>query len=497
MIASHKIIKNTFAMYSQTIISIFVGLFSTRFVLASLGIDDFGIYGLVGSIVVWLSFLNGSMASATQRFLSYHREKDDVQTIFSNTIIVHFCIGIIFVLGIELIGFLFLDELNIPLERKPVAHFLLHCSVLSTFFSVISTPYSALINAKENMSFISICSIFFSFCQLGIAIILAHISFDKLKFYGVMLAFCVILDISAKRIFCAIKYKKIKFNMKYMDKIVIKKMLSFSAWNFLDSVTSIIKFQGMPFLLNLFFGVALNATYTIANQVLAKVSSFSWNLMTAASPQIVSGIAEHNLERSKQLAISACKISFFLVSLFSVPLILNMNFILELWLVQVPKYASSFCIIVLLIEMLNNLCRGLDILVEAKGNISIFKCFMGLANLIAFPIAYVLLKIGNSPYSIFAGLAASALFVLIIRAYFAKFHTNISLLNYLFEILKVVFLICIVFIMIYFLHFNNEMTKLILTTLLSSVLLCCGLWFVLNEREKNLVKSIANKILPR
>lgn len=485
-------------MYLKTIVNIAVGLFTTRYVLEALGLDDFGIFGLVGSVIGLLGFLNSTMAGGTQRFLSYHRKQSDLNSIFTASIILHFIIGIAVVILLEIGGFLFLETLNIHTERMAMAHFVFHCVVATTFFSIISTPYQALINANEDIYFLSIFSTFETFAKLGIAFLLFIAPYDRLGTYAIATMILSILMRTIQRIFCKIRYPKVVFSSKFMDKDLTKKMIAFSGWNFFDSICYISRIKGLPILVNLFFGTAMNAVFNIVTQVVTHISTFSFTLSRASAPQIISGMADKNLERPKILAISSCKLQLFLVSLFGIPLILNIDYVLLIWLKNVPEYLSGLCCLALLNEIMINLSRGLGSLIDGKGYIRGYKISMGFSNLIVLPLAYIFLKINHSPYAVYMALFVLPVFNNISRIYFAHRHVNLNVPHYLKEISKVLATVITAFLCTWatmpLTTNHSPLAALILTTTISSALMLTGFWLALNPKEREFAKGLWRKI---
>jgi O-antigen/teichoic acid export membrane protein len=486
------------AMYLKTIVNICVGLLTTRYVLEALGVDDFGIFGLVGSVIGLLGFLNSAMAGATQRFLSCHRNQGNLNSVFSASVILHFLIGIFVVVWLEIGGFLFLGMLNIYADRMAMAHFTFHCVAATIFFSIILTPYEALINANEDMSYMAVFSMIEAFIKLGIAFFLFATPYDRLGTYAVsMMALAIIMRIT-QVIFCKIRYPKVFFLWRYIDKTLIQKMLSFSSWNLLESVCSIFRVQGLPIIANMFFGTTVNVVLNLTNQVTTGLSAFSFTLSQASAPQIVSGIASQNLDSSKFLAISSCKFQLFLVSLLGIPLILNIDYVLLVWLKQVPEYLSGFCCMALINEIIVNLSRGLHSLIEGRGFIREYKIMMGFSNLIILFIAYILLKIGYSPYAIYTGILIGCICGTISRIYFAHRHVNLNVPRYLKEISKVLAAVIIAFIcawaIIPLATSHSPLAKLLISAAISSALMLAGFWLALSPNERRFAKGVCGKI---
>ena len=499
MQSSHRILFNTMTMYLKTIVSICVGLFTTRYVLEALGQDDFGIFGLVGSVIGLLGFLNLTMSGATQRFLSYHRKQEDLNSVFTASVILHFLIGIVIVILLEAGGFLFLDMLNIPDDRRYIAHFVFHCVAVTTFFSIISTPYKALINANEDMFFMAVVSIAEVFAKLGIAFFLFASPYDRLGTYAVGIMALAVLMRIIQRLFCKIRYPNVGFSYKSIDRDIMRKMLAFSGWNFFANIFVIFRIKGMPVLVNLFFGTAMNAVFSLASQVTAQVSAFSHTLSQASAPQIVSGIADKNLERSKTLAVSSCKFQLFLISLLGLPLILNIDYVLLLWLKQVPEYLPVFCCLALLNEAIMSISNNLLRLIEGKGYIRGYKIAMGFSNFIPLPIAYIFLKLGYPTYSIYIALLALPIFANISRIYFAKRHVALSVPHFLKEMSKILAVVLVAFFCTWpavsLLAVScSPLVTLLLSTTLSSALMCSGLWLALDAKERAFAKGVLGKV---
>jgi len=496
---SHRILFNTMTMYLKTIVNICVSLFTTRYVLEALGLDDFGIFGLVGSVIGLLAFLNSTMAQATQRFLSYHRKLGNLNSVFTVSVILHFAIGAIVVVLLEIGGFLFLDTLNIHHDRIAMAHFVFHCVVATTFFSIVSAPYLALINANEDMFFIATVSIFEVFAKLGIAFFLFATPYDRLGTYAtVLMALAAFMQI-IQGLFCKIRYSEVIFSWKSIDKAIAVKMLAFSGWSFFDSIFVVFRAQGMPVLVNLFFGTTVNATLSLANQVNTGVSTFSFTLSQASAPQIVSGTAGKNLDHSKNLAVSSCKFQLFLVPLMGIPLALNIDYVLLTWLKQVPEYLPVFCCLAIACEMMLNISRGLQSLVEGRGYIRGYKIAMAFANFMPLPIAYIFLKLGYPPYSIYIALLALPVLANISRIYFAHRHAALPVPYFLKEISKVLAVVLIAFFCTWIAvsmldAIHSPLVTLIASTAISSVLMCSGLWFALNAKERGFAKGVWGKV---
>jgi O-antigen/teichoic acid export membrane protein len=496
--SSSRILFNTLVMYIKTVINIIVGLFTTRYVLEALGVDDFGIFGLVGSVIGVLEFINSTMAGATQRFLSYHRKQGNLNSVFTASIILHFIIGIVVIILLETGGFLFLDKLNIQAGRMAMVHFVFHCVAITTFFSIIATPYQALIKANEDMSFVATVSIIETLAKLGIALFLFSTPYDRLGTYAIAIMILAILMRIVQSVFCKIRYTNVTFSHQSLDRVLVRQMLAFSGWNFFENICYILRVNGLPIFVNLFFGTAINAISNLANQVSSQISTFSGALSQASAPQIASGIAGKDLERSKMLAVSSSKFQLFLVSLLGVPLLLNINYVLQIWLKKVPEDLPIFCCLAVMNEIMLNLSRGLRNLIDGRGFIRGFKITMGFSHFIVLPVAYIFLKMGYPPYSIYVALLALPVFANISCIYFAHRHVALSVPHFLKEMSKVLAAVLAAFLCTWLATSQlalscHPLATLIISTSISSALMLAGFWLALDAKEHGFARGLLEK----
>jgi O-antigen/teichoic acid export membrane protein len=404
----NRIAINTGFLYVRMLITMVISLYSTRLILNAMGVEDYGLFNLIGGVIALLSFINGAMAVATQRYLSFYLgagEDQKLKSVFSSSILLHLVIGFIIVLLLELGGiFLFNGVLNIPAELIKTAKIVFHFMVVSTFFTINSVPYDASINAHENFLFDALAGIFESFVKLGIAIFLISARGDKLILYGLLIALLTILIRIIKSIYCFLKYDECRISLKfYIDLSLFKEMISFAGWSLFGSLCFVLRNQGLAIVLNLFFGVVVNAAYGIANQVNGQLSAFSQNMLKALNPQIVKSEGSGDRNRMLRLSILACKLSFFLLAFFAVPLIIEMPYILKIWLKTVPENTLIFCQLILVISLLQQLTVGLMVAITSVGKIKAYQLSVGILYTLNLPLAYILIKLGLPAYSVLVG----------------------------------------------------------------------------------------------
>jgi O-antigen/teichoic acid export membrane protein len=395
-----RIIKNTLFLYIRMIFTIGVNLYTSRLVLETLGIEDYGIYNIVAGVIVMFGFLNASMSGATSRFLTFELGKGNRKSLlktFSASLTVHFIIaGIIFILG-ETFGLWWMNtKLVINPTKLYAAQWVYQFSIISAIFSIIQVPYNAMIVAHEKMNIYAYIEIFNSSLKLGIILLLNIINYDKLILYAFLILCASVFITIIYRICCIKIISPFKFNVKWNKEIILP-MLQFSTWDLYGNMSVIAKTQGVNMLLNLFFGVLVNAAYGIANQVQCAVNSFSSNFLLAVRPQVMKYFASGEIEKMKSLMNNSSKFAFILMYLLELPFILECNFILHLWLKKVPEYALIFTQLNLIPSLIYTLCSPMVFAIHASGKIKGFSFITGTIYLSVIPFSYLFFKMGFSP----------------------------------------------------------------------------------------------------
>lgn len=399
--SNQRIAKNTLFLYLRSILLLLISLYTSRVTLQILGVDDYGIYQLVGGVVAMFNMLSGSLASASQRFITYSLGRDNLdgqKKVFSTCITLHVVLGIIVVIILEVLGIWFLEnKLIIPPDRMNAARWVMQFSIATFFFNVISVPFNAAIIAHEKMNAFAFIGILEGVLKLGCVLILGFITADKLVYYSL---FTFIIAILLRFIYSIYSHRRFEEarNIKWkIEKGTFKEMFAFAGWNMLGEGSMILRNQGIDVLLNLFFGVIVNAAKGISNQVQSAVHQFVANFTTAIRPQLVISIAQKDYKRTHSLIFHGSRLSFFLMMVFVVPLSVSTLEVMEFWLVDVPPFAVDMVKVSLLYLQSNTLSRFLIHSILAHGNIRNFQVTAGVTKLMALPIAYVVLKFGGSP----------------------------------------------------------------------------------------------------
>ena len=398
-----RIAKNTIFLYIRMLVLMVVSLYTSRVVLAALGVEDYGIYNVVGGIVVLFTFINNAMITSTQRYLNYELGRNDLlqaKKVFSISLNIHILISLIVVLLAETVGLWLLNTtIQYPESREFAVQVTYQLSILTTCIKIIRAPYNATIIAYERMSFYAYLSIFEAVLQLGIVFMLMAYSADRLILYSILLCIVAIIVNLCYYAYCRKKFEICQYTL-YRDKSLYRQLLSFSGWSLFGGVANMGASQGLNMILNVFFGVTVNATMGIATQVNSAVASFVHSFQTAFNPQIVKSYATGDHGYFIKLILSTSKYSYLLLFILALPIYICCPDVLCVWLTEVPDFAVSFCRLMLIFALLDALQGPLWYSVQATGKIKTYQILMSFMILSNLPIAYVCLKLGYSPNSV-------------------------------------------------------------------------------------------------
>ena len=402
MSTSTRVIKNTGYLYVKMGITMFVSLYSTRLILASLGESDFGVFNVVGGAIAMLGFLNSTMANATQRFMSYaegegHLEKK--RSIFNVSIVLHF--GIAIATAVLLLAAMypfFHGIFNIAQDRVLAAEVVYLSLVFSTMLTIINVPYDAVMNAHENMLYYSIVGIFESLLKLGVAFICVYTTQDKLIVYGILMVCIPLITLSIMKVYCHKHYEEcVIAPRRYWDNSLVEQISRFFGWNFLTAISSLFSAQGIGIVLNHFFGSVLNAAQGIAHQVNGALSQFSGNMIKALNPVIVKSAGARNVDAMNKASLIGCKFSALLTMFFAVPLSLEIRYVLNLWLREVPEWAALFCVMQLTMSIITQMANSAATAIYAQGDIKEYAIWKSVMNALPVILVWMAFRIGCGP----------------------------------------------------------------------------------------------------
>ncbi len=489
-----SIIKNTIYLNIKTVITTILSLFSTRIVLNALGTEDFGIYGIVAGSITMLGMLNSAMTLSTQRFMNLAIGKNDEiekKKIFNNSIILHLYIGGIIVLLIEALYYpLFNGILSIPEDRIDIAKQLYHFMCISTFFTIITVPYDALINAHENFLYYSIVGILESILKLLSAFLIIWTTTDKLFMYGLFLSLITIMMMLIMRIYCKKKYSECIFSLKkYYDKEILKDIANFAGWRFIGVVATFFGNYGSNILMNHFFGTIVIAAKNIGDQIGGQLQLVSGNMMRAFNPVIVKAESIGESVQMINLSLRACKFGYLLYLILAIPFIISMPLILNFWLKIIPPWTILFCQLQVIRMLLEQLANPLYISLTAKGDIkciSIYDLILGIITFISLFIFYYFHYSPETHYTV--SIIILVILSSLIKIYLCKKKCNLSILQYTYE----VFLPCLytTAISIILCHINTIFIRGFLLIIINILITTISIIYVgTNTNEKQLMKK--------
>lgn len=400
-----RIAKNTLFLYMRMLLIMAVSLYTSRVVLEMLGVEDYGIYNVVGGIVVLFTFINSAMVTSTQRFLNFELGKNDklqAQKIFSASLNIHILIALFVLLLSETLGLWLLNTtIQYPESKEVAVQITYQLSILTTCVNIVRTPYNAAIIAHEKMSFYAYFSIIEAVLRLAVVFILIGLDAHRLIMYGLLLCIVTMIINACYYVYCKQTFEICRYK-NYRDKYLYGQLLNFSGWSLFGGIANMGASQGLNILLNIFFGVTVNAAMGIANQVNAAVSSFVSSFQTAFNPQIVKSYAAGEMDYFIRLILTTSKYSYLLLFVIALPIYVCCPEVLDIWLTEVPEYAVSFCRLMLIFSLLDALQGPLWFSVQATGKIKTYQILMSVMILSNLPIAYICLKSGYSPNSVLA-----------------------------------------------------------------------------------------------
>ncbi|MDB5121026.1 MAG: flippase [Sphingobacteriales bacterium] len=503
MSTSSRVIKNTGFLYMKMGITVFISLYTTRLILNSLGASDFGVFNVVGGAIAMLAFLNTAMASATQRFMSFSEGEGNLEKRkqqFNISILLHLIIAIIVVAIMECFYFfLFNGILNIDIHRIYAAKMIYQFLVISTMFTIMTVPYDAVLNARENMLYYALVGIVESILKLLVAIYVMYTSEDKLIVYGFLMASISLVIMIAMRVYNHKKYDECQIDIKrYYNKSLMKEMTFFAGWNLIGSASSIIAGYGSGIILNHFFGTVLNTVNGISGQLNGQLLTFSNTLQKALSPVITKSEGGGNRELMKRATLTGTKLSFLLFAIISIPFLIDTQYILKLWLKNIPEWSVVFCRLFVVFTLIEQLTRTFSTAIAATGKIKYVNVINSVVLILSVLALYLVFAAGLSPVFLPVLAIITALVFSILNIVFVKKYCSIGYKDY-FE--NVFFRVFIVFSISYIigllpnLYLNESFIRLVLTFLSSVITFIITSFYIgLDQVEQQIVVQLFCKI---
>ncbi len=495
-----RIAKNAILLYIRMIFVIAISLYTSRVILAALGMDDYGIYNVVGGVVALFGFLNVAMSSTTQRFITFSlasRDGSEPRTVFSTCFITHFIIAFVVLVVAETIGLWFLNnKLVISADRLSTAFWVFQCSVVSTVVLIMRVPFNAEIIAHEKMSAFAYISILEVSLKLLIAFLISTSNFDRLLVYAALLLCSQMLISLIYVLYCSKSFAEVGFGFIFERKL-FKEMLSFTSWNLWGGLSQALYTQGVNVLLNLFFGTALNAARGVAVQVQSVVTQFASNFLTAVTPQITKTYAVGEKEQMQKLVFCSSRYTFLLLFILAFPMFMEIDFLLSVWLKNAPEWAGTFVRIMLCIVIIDSMANPFMHSVAATGKIKFYQSVIGGTMLLIVPVSYIVLNAGASPASVFAVHFSFCVVTFIIRLFIVRSMLGFKVGNYLIgDLLRCASVaIPIVFLSIWAKSFDlPPLLVIIISVLLAATF---SFWVGLNRFERDFVIKKVRTLIGR
>ena len=501
MTNSNRIIINTMAQYTRTIINVCLSLYSTRLILSALGQSDYGIYSVVAGVIAMMSFITNALVVTTQRFLSIYHGKNDpqkIRQIFGNSMLLHILIASI--LGVVLFclgSWITHDFLNIVVERQQAAWYVYNAAVVMLMLTFITAPIRALFIARENIVYISIVDVVDGILKLLIAIGLSHIAYDHLVSYSVLMAGITLVNLLAFSIYAFAKFPEFHLpRLRDWDKQFIKELSHFAGWTTYSMGCIIGRNQGIAVVLNIFYGTIVNSAYGIAQQVLGAVQFISTSILNAMNPQIMKAEGSGDRSRMVRLCEYESKYAFLLLSLVAIPLIAEMDTVLHFWLGEVPEHAVMFCRCILAASLCDQISVGLTTANQAVGKIRTYNLIFYTFKLLVVILAWGCIKAGLPLVSVMWCYIGVELFTSFLRLPLMKRIANIAILPFCKNVfMRIIIPATTMSIVCYIsVRYVNLSWRIILTTLLSVATGLLSIWITsLRKEEKQHITQLIKK----
>ena len=471
--SNKKIVKNTLYLYIRTFFTMLISLYTSRVVLSVLGVNDYGIYNVIGGIAGSFSFLSSMLSNATQRYLNVaigQNDKTKANHVFNMNMLIYLIYAFVSILIVEIGGAWFIEnKMVLAPERVDAAYWCLHSTVIILFVSLVSSVYESVLIARENMKVYAYMGIYDAIMKLLIVFIVSIITFNKLKTYAVLIALISITSRLIPAIYTLVHYEETKLKF-YWDAYNFKSMSKFIGWNFINTVVFILNDQGMNMLLNMFFGPAVNAARGLSIQVKSAVSNFAMGFFTAVRPQIVKSYAAGDTSRFTELIFNSGKFTFFLLWLICLPVMLRIDNILLFWLGNVPDWTAQFVIWILIFNLINcSFCDPMWQGIQAIGELKKYVAIGSFIYFLAFPITWIAFKFNGSPLLAFQILVLVRICYFIITTLIFRKYSYFSLYKYAQSVLSPVLKVVIVSLILSFL-INEVMPYDFISTLIVCLL---------------------------
>lgn len=504
MQAANRVVVNTVIQYTRLVVSALIGLVSVRLILGALGEDDYGLYDVVAGVIGLLGFVSSSLGMTSTRFLSISLGKNDdegTRKAFNSCFWTHVLMAAGLVLVLEIVSlFVFDGYLKIAPDRIPTAKWIYQCMLVSLFLSITVTPFVSMQISHENFIYVSLVYILDALCKLGIAIIITQYNQDKLLLYGILMMLITLLNVLCFVVYSLICYRK-QISIKIIPLKELKSVSGFAGWTMLDSLGATLSRQGYSVLLNRFFGTSVNAVFALARQVETPVYVISSSIIESMKPQIMKSYGMGDAKKMMRLSLTAGKFGFAMMSLLTVPLLIMMPEVLDLWLVEYPEGTVLFSRLLLIACMANQLTMGLFYANQAIGDIKWFSIVVSTLRMLSLPISWIFLKLGYPAYvAIVVFVVCESLGAFSRVIILSRLSDELNVMDFLKSILLRVlppFLLGLGICWVLYRYVNSLWGLLLVGTVTVTVYALAMFFFGLDEDERKALENVATSFLQK
>lgn len=497
-----RLVKNTLMLYMRTIIVMIVTLYMSRLILDVLGVEDYGIYNVVGGAILMFHVLSGALSSAISRFITFELGKGDknrLKSVFSTSLIIQLSLSVFVLIVGESLGWWFLSgTLDIPIDRLAAAYWVMHCAILMFIFSLLIVPFNACIVAHERMTAFAYISILDVFLKLIAVILLYYIPFDRLKLYAFLLVIASLIVQLTYISYCYIHFEEVRGRMQF-DLSILKKMSAFAGWNFLTNGAYVFNTQGINILINVFFGVGANAARGIASQVEGAVMKFVGDFTTAINPQITKSYARGELENVYSLVCRGAKFGFFLLLIISLPILMETETILSVWLKVVPDHTVAFVRLAIIATMIDRLGITGYTACMATGHIKNYVLCISAVGCLVFPLTWLSYEVGMPVESAYVVFALVYVLVTFVRLYIMKGLLNFPVMRFVREVFLKILIVASVAIVVPMLvvgFVTSSLYRFVFSTIICLASSMLTIYYLgLTTKEKQFIGGYISKVV--
>lgn len=500
-----RIAKNTLLLYARMLLMMVINLYTSRVILNALGVEDYGIYNVVGGVVSMFSILSGSLSAAISRFVTFELGKGNIEKlkkVFCTAVNVQVVLILIITVLLETVGLWFLNNrMVIPAERLDAAFWVFQFSVVTFAVNLLSVPYNASIVAHERMSAFAYISIFDAVAKLLIAFVILKNPIDRLVYYGFLVLLVGLIQRFIYASYCKRHFEECRYSFVF-DKQITKEMFGFAGWNFIGASSAVLRDQGGNMIINLFFGPSVNAARGVAMSVNQAVTGFVSNFMVALNPQITKSYASGDNEYMFKLIFQGARLSFYILLILALPIIFTTQYLLEMWLGIVPEHAANFARLVLIFTMSESLANPLVTVMLATGIIRNYQIVVGGCQLLNLPISYLLLKLGYPPETIFVVAILVSILCEMTRLVMLRSMIKLSIRSFLKNVYFNVLLVSVISAVMPLIAMKyvelNSFGSFISICLLSVLSAAITIYFIgCSDQDKQMVQTAINKVIKR